>query len=200
MKKALFAGLIFMAVIFSAHGLGLYFDGGIGIGPAWTTMDGNDFVETITKSGTLDEIAVDLGLKLGLGPFDTIPIHVVGVFGGIGHRISASNNDYYQMNAYLIGPGVVFYPMPSFQIAASLGYSFVGNESSFAAQNNIAKDTSKSGFAWDISAAFDLGAGNHGLLGGLRYFGATNTLKDSGLVQNSSMLSIFIRYAFRHKR
>jgi hypothetical protein len=198
MKRVLLAGLIFSAAMFSAHGIGFYFDAGIGIGPAWTTIDGDDFVEAVTKSGTLDEIGVDLGLKLGLGPFDTIPIHIVGVLGGIGHRISDSYDNYYQMNAYLIGPGVIFYPTPSLQVAASLGYSWVGNESSFTDKKYMYK--SKGGFAGDISAAFDLGAGNHGLLAGIRFFAATNTLETSGVVQNSSMISLFIRYAFRHKR
>jgi hypothetical protein len=200
MKKILCAGLIFMAALFSAHGIGLYFDVGLGVGPAWTTMDGDDFVEAITESGTLDEIAIDLGLKIGLGPFDTIPIYAVGVLGGIGHRITDSYDNYYQMNSYLVGPGVIFYPVPFCQLAVSLGYSFVANESSFSDKNDIAKDTSEGGFAGDISVAFDFGMGNHGLLGGLRFFGSTNTLKSSGLVQNTSMISIFLRYAFRHKK
>jgi hypothetical protein len=198
MKKVLLAGLFFMAAVLSTHGIGLYFDAGIGVGPAWTTVDGDDFVEAITKSGTPDEFALDLGLKLGLGPFDTIPIYITGVIGGIGHRISDSEDNYYQMNAYLVGPGVIFYPMPSMQIAASLGYSFVGNESSFTEKKYMYK--SKGGFAGDISVAFDLGAGNHGLLAGIRFFGATNTLETSGTVQNSLMISLFVRYAFRHKR
>jgi hypothetical protein len=197
MKKVSLAGLIFMAVIFSAHGGGLYFDAGLGLGPAWTKIDGKDFAKTSRLSGTSDEAAVDLGFKIGLGPFDTIPIYVVGVLGGIGHRIYDSNN-HYQMNSYLLGPGVIFYPARFCQLAASLGYSFVGNDSSLS-NDAIATGKSKGGFAGDISVAFDLGMGNHALLGGIRFFGATNTLKTSGLVQNSSMLSIFVRYAFRHK-
>jgi hypothetical protein len=198
MKKILLAGLILMSALFSTHGLGLYFDAGVGIGPGWTTMDGDDFVEAITESGNLDEIAFELGLKVGLGPFDTIPISVVGVFGGIGHRISDSSDNYYQLNAYLVGPGVIFYPTPFLQIAGSLGYSFVANDASFA-NDVIADDKSKGGFAWDISAAFDFGAGKHGLLAGIKYFGATNTLETLGIVQNNSMISFFVRYAFRHK-
>jgi hypothetical protein len=201
MKKILCAGLIFMAALFSAHGTGLYFDGGLGIGPAWTTLDGDDFVKEQEKiaigNGKFDEFALDLGVKLGLGPFDTIPIYVTGVFGGISHRISDSNDDYFQFAAYLFGPGIIFYPMPSLQIAASLGYSFVGNETSF---RHYKMYESKSGFAGDISVAFDLGSGNHGLLGGIRFFGSSNTLENSGAVQKTSMISLFLRYAFRHKR
>jgi hypothetical protein len=196
MKKILLAGLIFSAVSLSSHGLGLYFDAGIGVGPAWTTLDGNDVVELATVSGSPDEMAVDLGLKLGVGPFETIPIYVVGALGGVGHQITYSNGDY-QFSSYLIGPGVIFYPAPFLQIAASLGYSFVSNETSFT---DGKMDESKGGFAGDISVAADVGAGDHALLVGLRFFGSTNTLETTGTVQNTSMVSIFIRYAFRHKR
>jgi hypothetical protein len=137
-----------------------------------------------------------LGLKIGLGPFDTIPIYVVGALGGMGHRISGGD-DYYQFISCLMGPGVIYYPVPFLQIAASLGYSFVSNETSYVQKKYMYE--SKGGFAGDISVAFDFGAGNHGLLAGIRFFGATNTLETSGVVQNSSMISFFLRYAFRHK-
>jgi hypothetical protein len=195
MKKVLCAGLIFMTVAFSAQGVGLYFDAGIGVGFGWTKVDGKDAAAALNKNGRPDELAVDLGMKLGFGPFDTIPIHVVGVLGGIGHRIYDSG-DYIQFNSYLIGPGVIYYPAPFLQIAASLGLSFA------AVDNSLSQNwhDSKGGFAGDISAAFDLGAGNNDLLGGIRFFGSTNTLEITGNVINSSMISFFLRYAFRHKR
>jgi hypothetical protein len=198
MKKVLCAGLICLTAALSAHGIGLYFDAGIGLGPAWTKLDGEDAVEALTESGTLDEIAIDMGVKLGLGPFDTIPIYVVGALGRMAHRISDSDNDYFQFCSYLIGPGVIFYPTPFLQIAASLGYSFVSNESSLIKKEYM--DESKGGFAGDISVALDFGSGNHALLGGVRFFGSTNTLETRGIVQNTSMLSLFLRYAFRQKR
>jgi hypothetical protein len=198
MKKVLFAGLIFAAATLSAHGIGLYFDAGVGIGPGWTKIDGDDIVEIVTEKGKPDEIAVELGLKIGLGPFDTIPIHIVGVLGGMMHRISDSQDNYYQFSSYLVGPGAVFYPVSFLQIAASLGYSFVSNETSFIKKEYMYE--SKGGIAGDISVAFDLGAGKHGLLGGIKFFGSTNTLKSSGVVQNTSMVSFFLRYAFRHKK
>jgi hypothetical protein len=204
MRKVLLAGLVFMAAVFSTHGIGLYFDGGIGVGPAWTTFDGKDFIDILPmESGKPKEIAVDFGVKLGLGPFDTIPIYVVGVFDGMGHRFYDDYDDYFYYSAYLFGPGVIFYPMPSLQVAASVGYSFVANESSISNLNSQFRgylQESKSGFAWDISVAFDLGVRNHALLGGIKYFGATNTLELTGLAQNNSMISLFLRYAFRHKK
>jgi hypothetical protein len=58
---------------------------------------------------------------------------------------------------------------------------------------------SKVGFARDFSVAVDLGGKNHGCLIGLKYFGATNTLKVSEVDQNSSGLLVFVRYTYRHK-
>jgi hypothetical protein len=58
---------------------------------------------------------------------------------------------------------------------------------------------SKGGLAGDISVAVDLGSGNHGCLIGLKYFGAVNILETSGVDQNQSGLSIFVRYTYRHK-
>jgi hypothetical protein len=197
MKKTLLAGLIFMTAALSTYGIGLYFDGGVGFGMAWTKVDGKDFVDSVTQKGNPDEFALDLGVKIGLGPFDTIPIYVVGVLGGMGHRISDSSDNYYQLNTCLVGPGIIYYPVSFMQIAASLGYSWVDNETSFADKKYMLD--SKGGFAGDISVAFDLGMRNHGLLGGIKFFGATNTLKTSGVVQNSFLISFFVRYAFRHK-
>jgi hypothetical protein len=195
MKRVLLAGLMFMATVFSVSAIGLYFDGGLGLGMAWTEIDESDVVKSLSNnSGEPNEMALELGVKLGLGPFDTIPIYIVGVLGGIGHRLYDVDGDYFQYNSTLLGPGVIFYPIPSIQIAASLGFSTVGNTNSFG----VEMYESKSGFAGDVSLAFDLGAGNHGLLAGIKYFGATNTL-ESGAVQNQSMISLFLRYAFRHK-
>jgi hypothetical protein len=197
-KKILIAGLLCITAAFSTHAIGLYLDGGIGFGVAWTLMDGKDFVDEVTVKGTADEFALDLGAKIGLGPFDTIPIYIVGVFGGMGHRIDFNNGDY-QLDAYLVGPGIIYYPMPSMQIAASLGYSWISNETSFS-DSDVGDYDSKGGFAGDVSIAFDLGMGNHAFLGGLRFFGATNTLKTVGVKQDSFLISFFLRYAFRHKR
>jgi hypothetical protein len=199
MKKLLIAGLFCVTAALSAHAIGLYVDGGIGLGSAWTSLDGEDFVEAVTETGRLDELALDIGVKLGFGPFDTIPIYIVGVLGGMGHRISDDYDNYYQLNTYLLGPGVIFYPMPSMQIAASLGYSWISNTTSLTL-SNVGDYDSKGGFAGDISIALDMGFGNHAFLGGFRFFGATNTWETLGVVQNSFLVSFFIRYAYRHKR
>jgi hypothetical protein len=195
MKKIFLAALILSAASFSSHALGFYFDVGIGGGPAWTKWEGEDFVELATKQGTLDEIAIDLGLKIGVGPFNAMPVYLVGVLGGIGHHIS-DDQDYYQVDSYLFGPGLLFYPVRFLQIAASIGFSFVSVDTSL----NETWPDSETGFAWDISMAFDGGfAGKHGVLLGFKFFSAANTLENSWGDMDSSMISIFVRYAF-HQR
>ena len=140
-------------------------------------------------------MAVDIGLKAGYGPFGNIPLYIVGELGGMGHRIDINSN-YIQFNSYIIGTGVIFYPIPLIQLGLSVGYSFVSNVTDIPW---FIANGSKSGFAWNISAAVDLGKGKHGCLIGLRYFNANNTLKTSNEVEKASMIGIFVKYAYRKK-
>jgi hypothetical protein len=157
----------------------------------------NHYLRISSKSlgGSIDsDIAVDLGFKFGYGPIAGNPFYVVGVFNGIGHRIDGSS-DYIQFNSYLIGPGIILYPASPVQLGLSIGTSWVAN------QTNLPMEMydSDGGFAWDISAAVDLGGENHACLLGIKYFNASNTLKVSKAKQESSAISVFIRYAFRQK-
>ena len=83
-----------------------------------------------------------------------------------------------------IGLGVIFYPIQLIQIGTSLGL------------------TIDMGFAWDISAAIELGRSNHGLLIGLKYWGLTQEYKEFGyygdrMVNNA--FGMFFKYVYRHK-
>jgi hypothetical protein len=180
-------------VLFTANAQGFYFDIGIGVGGAWTKIDGHD-TSTLFSDSSVTEIGVDFGLKAGYGPIANIPLYIVGTIGGVGHRFD-DGSDYIQFNSYIIGPGVIFYPIPLIQLAGSIGLSWVSNQTSLP----MIFYNSRSGFAGDISVAVDLGRGNHGCLIGLKYFGAINTLETSGVEQNSSGLCVFVRYTFRHK-
>jgi hypothetical protein len=195
MKRILIFGAIFTMILFSVSAQGFYFDIGLGVGGAWTKLDGTDVSETFKSAGAdFTEIGVDLGLKAGYGPIANIPFYIVGTIGGIGHRLD-DGSDYLQFNSYIIGPGVIFYPIPLVQLAGSIGFSFVANQTSLP----MSMYKSKGGFAGDVSVAVDLGRGNHGCLLGLKYFGATNTLEISGADQNSSGLCVFVKYTYRHK-
>jgi hypothetical protein len=196
-KKLLIAAALLALALFSASAQGLYFDIGLGAGWAWTKLDGDDVADIAKSSGgDFTQVGVDLGLKAGYGPIANLPLYAVGTFGAAGHRLYDSK-DYLQFNSFILGPGVIFYPIPLVQLAADVGYSFVGNSWSL----NAPMYESKGGFAWDVSAAANLGIGKsgHGVLLGLKYFAATNTLKTSNAKQAQSGLSVFVRYAFRHQ-
>jgi hypothetical protein len=192
MKKSMILVFFLFFVTLAVYAQGFYFDIGLGLGKGWTKIDGNDVMDLSTD---LSEMAVDIGLKAGYGPLGTIPLYIVGELGGIGHRIYDSYN-YMQFNSYIIGPGVLFYPIPLIQFGLSIGYSYIANVTDIP---GIIFYNSKSGFAWNISAAVDLGKNNHGCLIGIKYFNANNTLETSNVVENASMVGIFVKYTYRHK-
>jgi len=199
MKKIKFklaAGLAFaMAFASSASAQGVYFDIGLGFGSGSTKIDGNNVFNELNSYSSVEELELDLTIfKLGYGPFDNTSIYAVLELSGMAHRIY-DNSDYIQYNSYLFGPGIIFYPIPLIQLGASLGYSWVANQTNLP----LTMDESDGGFAYNISGAVDFGGGNHGLLIGLKYFSATNELKSSKVDQNSSMIGFFIKYAYRHK-
>jgi len=197
MKKALILVVFFICASLAVSAQGFYFDAGLGLGKAWTAVDGHDFAKEVKAAEAgINEMAVDFGFKAGYGPFGTIPLYVVGETGGIGHRIYDSSN-YIQFNSYIIGPGVLFYPIPLIQLGSSIGYSFVANQSNDPDLGEMYK--SKGGVAWNISAAVDLGKNNHGCLMGIKYFYAHNTLEVSNAVEEAAMVSIFVKYAYRKK-
>ena len=191
-KSYLISGLFFIMITFSAFSQNLYFDIGLGVGSATTELDGQDFSDSMDPS--VEEAAVEIGLKLGFGPIARMPLYIVGEISGIGHRFEDEYN-YIQFNSYLIGPGIIFYPAPFLQIAASIGYSYVSNQTDLP----YALYESTSGTAGNASVAIDLGSRNNGLLIGLKYSVTKNTLETSEAEQQTSLTSIFIKYAYRNK-
>jgi hypothetical protein len=188
-------GLLLAFAFTPASAQGLYFDIGFGYGSGTTKIDGQDMSDYFKSFGNIDELAVDLGLKLGYGPIAGNPIYVVGVFNGIGNRLD-DGKDNIQFNSYLLGPGIIVYPVDMVQLGLSIGTSWVANQTSVP---GIVLYDSDGGFAWDISAAVDLGGKNHACLLGIKYFSASNTLKTSKVKEESSAISVFVRYSFRHK-
>jgi hypothetical protein len=193
MRKILMASLLVTGIAFSVSAQGFYFDIGLGMGWPTTKFDGTDSHNFITGSG-IKERGYDLGLKAGFGPLGKIPLYIVGEFAGAGHWFTAGY-DSVQFNSFIMGPGVIFYPIPLIQLAGTVGYSFTANQSN--APGTPFGD-GQDGLAWDVSVALDLGIGNHGFLFGVRYFGSSNTLEVSKAIQDSSLISVFWKYAFRH--
>jgi hypothetical protein len=196
-KKCFALLIIIFGIALPLAAQGFYFDIGMGIGGGWTKVDGHDVKGVLSDAGyDPSSLAVSLGLKAGYGPFGSVPLYLVGAFNGMGHRLY-DGGSYIQFNSYMIGPGLIFYPGKNLQLAADLGFSWTGNTTNV--DGYYVYNSAHAGFAWDISAAVDVGSDSNGCLIGLRYFGSSNTLKTSGAKELSSSLTFFIRYAHRKR-
>ena len=194
MKKITVLLILLLVVSLSVSAQGFYFDAGLGFGRVWTKIDGNDVSDIFSGSDVI-EMGVDLGFKAGYGPIAGLPLYIVGTIGGMGHGFFDMYHT--QFNSYLIGPGVIFYPIPLIQLAGSMGLSFIANQTNIPGIVMLGNDGL--GFAGDISVALDFGGSHHGFLLGFRYFVAVNTIEISNVKQNSSVFTVFGRYAFRNK-
>jgi len=199
-KFVLTVGFGLTIALSSAYAQGLYLDVGGGIGSGTTKLSG-----LLGSKGELDvsdnasfDLALEaFSLKVGYGPFPIdIPIYVVGVIGGFAHQLKYSYGTA-QYNSYLIGPGVVVYPIDMLQLGLSAGISWIANET--ISNSSITVNETGSGFAWEVSAAANLGSVKHACLLGIKYFSANNEWKSSKVEQKSSMIGIFVKYAFRTK-
>ena len=191
MKKLLLS-VVLITVVFSAAGSqGLYLDAGLGFGFPFTKIDGENASSYFDS--TVSNFGMEIGLKAGYGPIANIPLYLAGTLSFMDHTLSAGSDE---LNFFscIFGAGAIFYPIPLVQLAASVGYSYVLNDSTF-----ISNMYDGDGFAFDFSAAVDLGRGKHGILLGARYTASFNVLDVSKAKQNQSLISIFARYAFRRK-
>ncbi len=191
MKKQFFISILILSAV-AVFAQGFYFDIGLGIGNAKTEINGQDISDLFDSS--VKEVGVDLGLKMGYGPISGTPLYIVGEISGIGHRFE-DNYNYMQFNSYLIGPGIIIYPVSFIQLGASIGYSFVSNQTDLP----IEMYDSESGTAANISIAFDIGKGRNGLLLGTKYEYTSNKIEISKAKQESSIFCIFVKYAYRYK-
>jgi hypothetical protein len=198
-------GLIFVAlsVYFSLtlFAQGFYFDVGLGVGYAWTLADGENIADKIKSEGFYVEeeriSPADFSLKAGYGPIGNLPLYTVVEMEQSTHSVrfwDEYDSSYIFISSNLIGPGVLFYPIPFIQLGSSLGISFVRNK--LEGSQQLPK--SKVGFAWNISAAADLGKYKHGCLIGIKYFISSHTL-ETDINQRNSMIAVFVKYTYRHK-
>jgi hypothetical protein len=175
MKKLVFVFIFIIILSSSVSAQGFYFDVGLGSGIGGGGLGGssNWFATKVYF------FYHNLMIKTGYGPFDNIPIYFVG---DINFRLSGICFD-------LIGPGIIYYPIPFLQLGLSLGLSIPLWEGHYNYEyfNPI-------GFAWNISTAYDIGRGKHGCLLGLNIWGATN-----GTSNIMSSIGIFVKYTYRKK-
>jgi len=201
MRKILLTFALIMLVALTAGAQSFYFDIGLGSGFGKTSIEGIDVYNLYKLAGSnVKQISLDAGVRAGVGPFGNFPLYLVGDFNGMGHRIF-SGSSYIQFNSFIAGGGIILYPLPVFQFGASFGYSFTLNMDSEPGEMPNGK-----GFGWTLSAAWDIGNNNHGLLLGIRYFYTVNRFEYdvnypefNNLELNSTMLSLFLKYSFRNK-
>ncbi|GMO58767.1 MAG: hypothetical protein Ta2G_18770 [Termitinemataceae bacterium] len=142
----------------SYYDSGFYFDYGPGLG-----------------FGSFGGMALSGGFKAGYGSLKTVPLYIVGEF-------TLMTEISFSVASFLVGPGIIFYPIPLIQLGGSIGYS-----------STLSDSLGVYGVAWRFSAALDFGPENHGFLLGVDYFGS---LAEYGAVNS---VGIFMKYAYRHK-
>jgi hypothetical protein len=144
---------------------GIYIDAGIGFGGISYNDEIDNLLEWADDNG-LDRMTISLDLSIGWAVLQKL--YVVGSLTGFGDRIYKSS-DYMQLNTYLFGPGVRFYPLSSgkhLQLGADLGFGRMVLDSNISSVGTIA---SEGGFGVKISAAYDFDSTMTGpalLLGG----------------------------------
>jgi len=195
---------------------GLYFDVGLSFTADFVNINWDSASKDVCGHliGNYDHITgygLGGGLKIGYGPIGNIPVYAVAVVGSEGLSSDIIGYGFY-------GLGAIFYPIPLIQLGASLGVASTGYNYYILKSTmpeNYTENDEKVGFGWNISAAVDLGKGNHGLLLGLQYIGAVTqfsalywpaftSLDDyKGYPINASVIttsfSIFVKYAYRKK-
>lgn len=190
MKRIYILAVLSFFLSISVFSQGLYFDIGLGVGDITTQFDGTE----INTSG-FDETCIELSTKLGFGPIAGSPLYLAAALEGMGHLISDDFGESIQYNSYILGGSAIYYPIRFLQLSATAGYSFTANTNSLG----LDMYDSESGFGFNASAALDLGKQKHGVLLGAKYMYTNNTLEVSNAELEMSMISIFVKYAYRHR-
>jgi hypothetical protein len=93
----------------------------------------------------------------------------------------------------MIGPGLILYPARNLQLGASVGFALLSSSGYYSSSE-------VSGYAYNLSVAYDFGKRNHGFLIGLKYYNASGDDSYYGHEMKSSTIGVFAKYAFRKKR
>jgi len=177
---------------------GIYFDIGavLGMGGGKTTFD-NVFNDFNSFNWRIVET------KIGYGPFGNIPLYAVAE-----SILSFDFSDDF-MTLLFLGAGAIIYPTRVFQLGFSLGSLWPWG---FGNGRHGYKVDVDPGFSWNVSAAFDIGERNSGVLLGLNLSGSKNNYKGyyesysypygrnrvSGTM-SSTYLTFLFKYAYRSK-
>ncbi|MDC7222497.1 MAG: hypothetical protein PQJ60_02085 [Spirochaetales bacterium] len=189
MNKIITITLFSLFLTFSLTAQSFYFDIGGGLGQSTTTLDGEELSDYFGSSST-DVYAMDVSTRIGYGPVAQLPLYVVAEVESIIHSVYIDGTTF-DFTSYLIGPGVVFYPVPFIQMGASLGYSFTDNSS-----RDYTMYDSRFGYAVNCSLAVEYSTI---YLLGLKYAYSSNTLDTLDIKQTSSQVTVFAKIVIRQK-
>jgi hypothetical protein len=189
------AGVIFVLIgspVFSQtaeRNRSFYIDLGLGFG--WISYtDELDKIFKWADDNGLDRLTMSLDISVGLAALQNL--YIVGAIMGFGDRLY-KGSDYLQMNTYLFGPGIRFYPLPSMkhiQLGADFGLGRIVLDSNVSGTGAV---SSSPGFGTKISAAYDFDSTTTGpalLLGG-------NLLLNFIEGETITGFSIFAKFAYK---
>jgi hypothetical protein len=143
---------------------GFYLDAGIGIGSVSYGDELDDILDEADDNG-LDRITA--GLTISIGGAVLQNLYLVGTITGLGDRLY-DGSDYLQLNTYLYGVGVRYYPLRSrkhLQIGADVGIGKVALQTSEPGYDDQYSDNGtavKLSVAWDFDSTL---RGPHVLVG-----------------------------------
>jgi hypothetical protein len=168
-----------------------YFDIGFGVGPTWATLGGYDIG---------DNTALDFGIRIGGRPIKlgTDRVYIISELNvAIGTYfydfIDNGSHPYTSIGSFMMGPGVIFYPLQSIQLGSSVGYSAVVYDG-----GAVVKSGSRNGIAYNISVALDV-ENIGGIYSWINLMGLKYSVNTDLTYIKSSTISFFLKYVYRKK-
>ena len=136
MKKKLIIFLLLLAVLCSSvfsqsyeGRRGFYLDTGIGFGRVSYNSEVDEMLTLLKDFGFVDRITLSVDLAMGWALLQNL--YIVGSFTGFGDGfINSDFSDHFQINTYLYGIGVRYYPLPSMkhlQLGADVGFGLMAS-------------------------------------------------------------------------
>lgn len=168
---------------------GIYVDVGLGAGKVGYGSDTNDVLDAVEDNG-FNRATAALDLSVGWALRQNL--YLVGSISGFGDRLYHSS-DYLQINTYLTGVGIRFYPLASMkhlQFGADVGVAKVLLQSS----DDYYDDTvSNNGSGFKLSVAYDFDS----TLKGPALLVGVDLLSASVEHENITGVSLFAKFVFK---
>ena len=161
--------LILVLALFSAQAFAVYVEAGLGVGGASSTIDKTDVSDLCEGCSSL---AVDVGVRVGGQIMENL--YLAGEFSGMGNRYYNDRDYYFQLNSYILGPSVAYYPVNQLHLSASLGLVFTNNDTNVP----VIRMYNGTGFGGTLTVAYHIGNENGTLLGA-RFAATSVTLKEN---------------------